>query len=77
MNLGLSTYTYTWAIGVPGHLPEKPMTLFQLVDLAFSHKMKVIQIADNSPLHLLSGEELDHLLAYATLKGVAIEVGTH
>jgi 3-oxoisoapionate decarboxylase len=76
MRLGLSTYTYTWAIGVPGHLPKSPMTLFGLVDLAHRNQLKVVQIADNSPLHLLSGEELDKLLAYATLKGVSIEVGT-
>lgn len=76
MQLGLSTYTYTWAIGVPGHQPENPMTLFQLIDLAFSHQLKVVQIADNSPLHQLSGEELDELLAYAVAKGVSIEVGT-
>jgi sugar phosphate isomerase/epimerase len=76
MHLGLSTYTYSWAIGVPGHQPENPMTLFQLIDLAFKHHLKVIQIADNRPLHLLSEEELDQLLAYSKDKEISIEVGT-
>ena len=76
MNPGLSTYTYTWAFGVPGHIPENPMNLFQLIDKAFDNNLKVIQIADNFPLHLLSGEELDHLLTHAVSKGIVIEAGT-
>lgn len=76
MHLGLSTYTYTWAFGVPGNQPENPMTLYQLVDLAFGHDLKVVQIADNCPLHLFSDEELDRLFEYANSRGVSIEVGT-
>jgi len=76
MILGLSTYTYTWSFGVPGHPPRHPMTLFQLVDKAFENNLKVIQIADNCPLHLLSGEELNRLFVYAKSKGIAIEAGT-
>jgi sugar phosphate isomerase/epimerase len=76
MELGLSTYTYTWAIGVPGHLPRNPLSLNQLVDKANSFGLNVIQIADNSPLHLLSNNELDSLYEYAKRKQVNIEVGT-
>jgi sugar phosphate isomerase/epimerase len=76
MNPGLSTNTYTWAFGVPGHTPTNPMTLFQLVDKAFDNHLKVIQIADNYPLHLLSGDELDRLLTHANGKGITIEAGT-
>jgi len=36
MQLGLSSYTYTWAIGVPGLMPEKPMEVYDLIDKAFS-----------------------------------------
>jgi sugar phosphate isomerase/epimerase len=76
MELGLSTYTYTWAIGVPGHLPRNPLTLNQLVDKAYSLGLKVIQIADNSPLHMLSDQELNSLFEFATRKNVRLEVGT-
>jgi 3-oxoisoapionate decarboxylase len=76
MQLGLSTYTYTWAVGVPGQMPANPMSLFQLVDKAHQFRLKVIQIADNRPLHLFSENELIHLLDYTTEKGISIEVGT-
>jgi 3-oxoisoapionate decarboxylase len=76
MELGLSTYTYTWAVGVPGYLPRNPLSLYQLVDKANSFRLHVIQIADNNPLHLLSDHELDSLFDYARIKDVRIEVGT-
>lgn len=76
MQLGLSTYTYTWGFGVPGHNPQHPLTLNQLIDKAHGYGIKIVQIADNTPLHLLSTAELESLSAYASLRGVFIEVGT-
>ena len=76
MQLGLSTYTYTWGFGVPGHVPENPLTPFQLIDKAHFHNLKVVQIADNSPLHILSDNELAHLLDYASERNIDLEVGT-
>ena len=51
MRVGLSSYTYTWAIGVPGHYPEEPMVLAQLIDQAGALRADVLQLADNLPLH--------------------------
>ena len=31
MQLGISSYTYTWSIGVPGSLPDKQMLASDLV----------------------------------------------
>ena len=75
MQLGLSTYSFTWAIGVPGHPPESPMTLGDLLHQAHRHGLAVVQIADNSPLHTLSRQELDELRRSAERLGVRIEVG--
>jgi sugar phosphate isomerase/epimerase len=76
MQLGLSTYTYTWAIGVPGSLPAKPMSAFDLVDRAFSAGLKVVQIADNLPLEYWHQEQLNELYSYGSGKRVSIEMGS-
>jgi len=75
MRLGLSSYTYTWAVGVPGRLPEKPLSAYDLVDKAFSAGLSLVQIADNHPLENFSDNELRLLLRYASDKNVSIEMG--
>lgn len=76
MKLGLSTYTYTWSIGVPGHLPANPMTALGLLSEAERLGVRVVQFADNLPLDQLAPEELQAVLDCATQKGIQIEVGT-
>ncbi len=75
MRLGLSSYTYTWAIGVPGSMPAKSLSAKGLVDKAFRAGLNLVQIADNLPLENLSGEDLDDLRTYANGRNVAIEMG--
>ena len=75
MELGLSSYTYTWAVGVPGSWPEKPLTVFNLIDKTYSAGLRLLQVADNLPLEKLTGENLDDLLEYARAKNVSIEMG--
>jgi sugar phosphate isomerase/epimerase len=76
MKLGISSYTFTWAIGVPGHPPAHPISAFSLLDRAQDLGVGVVQIADNLPLHALSSEEIAALAARADAAGVAVEVGT-
>ena len=75
MIAGISSYAFTWAIGVPGKEPEQPMTIYQLIDLATELKVKVVQIADNLPLEKFSEEELMAFRQYADRAGIKIEVG--
>jgi sugar phosphate isomerase/epimerase len=75
MRPGISSYTYTWAVGVPGSIPEKPLTAKGLVDKTFEAGLNLIQIADNLPLEKLSKDELDDLYGYAHEKNVSIEMG--
>jgi sugar phosphate isomerase/epimerase len=75
MLVGISTYTYTWAFGVPGSLPAKPMTLNQLIDKAVEFKVDCIQVADNYPLPDQSPEELALIRDYAIKRRIGIEVG--
>ena len=43
MRAGLSSYTYTWAVGVPGYSPHRPLTLVQLLERAASLSVSVVQ----------------------------------
>ena len=75
MRLGLSSYTYTWAVGVPGHLPPRPLSALDLVDRAASAGLTCVQIADNLPLDLLTTVEANTLRTHSAARGVAVEVG--
>lgn len=74
--LGISSYTYTWAIGVRGYSPNQPMTACGLLERAADLGVSVVQIADNLPLHEMPGAQLDALEGHAQALGLALEVGT-
>ncbi|WP_165822362.1 sugar phosphate isomerase/epimerase family protein [Paenibacillus montanisoli] len=77
MRLGLSSFTFTWAIGIPGYeRPADPLTHEGLVKLTRSCGLDLVQIADNLPLHRLHEEELLGLKQIADEQRVSIEVGT-
>ena len=76
MDLGISSYSYTWAVGVPGSLLQKPFTAYDLIDKASSSDVKLIQIADNLPLEDLSNTELKNLVSYSKNKNVSLEFGS-
>ena len=76
MQLGISSYSYTWAVGVPGQMPEKCLSAAGLVDKAVQLNVPVVQIADNLPLHSLPPDRLKALLVYANKRKIRIEVGT-
>ncbi len=76
MLLGISCYTFTWAIGVPGSLPARPMTALNLLERAAELGVRRVQVADNLPLDRLTETELDELADCARNFKVSIEVGT-
>jgi len=76
MRLGLSSYTYTWAIGVPEHPPARPMTATGLLDQAARLGVHLVQVADNLPLDRLSAPQLEALEQHAADLRVSLEVGT-
>lgn len=75
MLLGLSSYTYTWSIGVPGSLPENPMSVYGLLERAEAKGIDLVQIADNLPLENLSEDELDLIHDYSEAKNISLEIG--
>lgn len=76
MKLGLSTYTYTWAVGVPGNYPETPLTAKNLIDKAQAAGIHLVQFADNLPLENWTQEALYELFEYASSQGITIEMGS-
>jgi sugar phosphate isomerase/epimerase len=76
MKLGISSWTYTWAIGVNDYAPPCPLTPLDLVERAVSLGVHVIQVADNLPLHKLSSVDLRAFAAAAAAADIELEVGT-
>ncbi len=76
MQLGLSSYTYTWAVGVPGYPVKAPLTAIGLLERAAALGIPVVQIADNLPLHVLDTAALDALADLAAAHHIQIEPGT-
>src|SRR5262245_48866372 len=76
MELGLSSYSYGWAVGVPGHPPPRPMTEDDLLDCVRGFDLKLLQIGDNLPLHTFSAERLDRLAGRARSDQIKLEIGT-
>lgn len=77
MQLGISSWTYPWSIGVGGYpQPASPLTALDLVDRARELDVPVLQLADNLPLHAMTPDALDTLRLRAEQRGVVLEAGT-
>lgn len=75
MKPGISSYTYTWAVGVPGSIPVEPLTADGIIDKASEAGIGIVQIADNLPLEKWPEEQLRRLYSYAEHKNISIEMG--
>jgi sugar phosphate isomerase/epimerase len=75
MKLGISSYTYTWAVGIPGSIPDDPLSICGLLEKAYVSGIKLVQIADNLPVEKLTKDELELLLDYSFEKGILLEMG--
>jgi len=77
MRLGIGSYTFTWAIGVPGvELAGAPMSAEELLSRARALGVSVVQVCDNLPLDEASPSLLSGLRARAEQAGISVEVGT-
>ena len=77
MRLGIGSYAFVWSVGVPGYpQPREPLTARGLLAKAAELGVRVVQIADNLPLHRLASDEIDALARLAVEQGISIEVGT-
>lgn len=72
----MSSWAFPWAVGVPGDLPERRMSAWDLIDEARALGLGLVQIADNMPLHEFDADQLCRLREHAEAQGISIEVGT-
>jgi len=75
MQLGISSYTFGWAVGVPGHPPAHPLDHQGLLDRCRQLGVNLLQVGDNLPLHTLTESRLDRFARAARETGVRLEVG--
>ena len=76
MILGLSSYTYGWAIGVPGNEPPQPMNEQDLLDRAQRYGVKLVQVCDNLSFHPWPDERVAAFAERAARDGIRIELGS-
>ena len=77
MELGIASWSVPWSIGVPGYpQPSSPLGALGLLEKAREVDVRVVQIADNLPLHEISDTELDKLREAAAARGLTLESGT-
>ncbi|KPJ86407.1 MAG: hypothetical protein AMS17_12580 [Spirochaetes bacterium DG_61] len=76
MHIGVSNYTWPWAVGREGYEPKKPLDAKALVELAHRFEVPVLQIADKPVLHEMDDDELHHFATYAAQLEITLEVGT-
>jgi 3-oxoisoapionate decarboxylase len=74
--LGVGSFAFAWAIGVPGHPPARPMDAFAFLDRAAALGAEVAQLGDNLPLQGWAPGDLERLRAHADGLGLTLEVGT-
>ena len=75
MKLGLSSFTYGWAVGLRDHEPAQPMDENGLLDQVHEHGLKLLQIGDNLPFRAFTMDRLKALGARAKSEGIEIEIG--
>lgn len=75
MTPGLGSYAFRWSIGHKDRVPPDPMRPADLLSIADGLGLKVVQYADNMPLHGLADAELDALADDARSREIALELG--
>ena len=77
MELGIGSWSVPWSIGVAGYPhPSQPLGAMGLLEKAVQAGVRVVQIADNLPLHNLPASELDKLREAACARGLTLKAGT-
>ncbi len=76
MKLGISSYTYPWAIGLSGATPRHPLAPLQLLEKALELGVGLVQFGANMPLDQLPENELRELVKHANSSRIDLEMGT-
>ena len=76
MRLGISSYTYGWAVLMETGRPEESMGALDLLNRGKSLGVRVVQLCDNLPASTWEEPAVARIAARARETGVSIEVGT-
>ena len=75
MLLGISTYSYGWAIGTEEYRPDNAMDERELVRTCVQFGLRCLQIGDNLPLHTFTAERLVAFKKIVQERELRIETG--
>ncbi|MCD8349477.1 MAG: sugar phosphate isomerase/epimerase [Planctomycetaceae bacterium] len=77
MKLGIGSYTYTWAVGVPDYpAPAHPLGSIELIEAATRHGAATVQLSDNIDLLSLDSLSLTAIRRHAEARDVTLHIGT-
>lgn len=76
MKLGISSYTYPWAIGLPDAQPAQPLTPLQLMEKAQELGVGIVQFGPNMPLDKLPEKDLREVVKRADSWKIDLELAT-
>ena len=77
MKLGIGSYTYSWAMGIPGYDNGRPRIMIDdILDRAVAKGCPAVQICDNAFPDLLTSDERRRIAERADACGLAMQVGT-
>jgi sugar phosphate isomerase/epimerase len=75
MKLGISSYTYPWAIGLPDVTHNHPLKPVQLLEKAQELGVGIVQFGPNMPLDQLPEPELRDVVKHADSWKIDLELG--
>lgn len=75
MKLGIGSYTYPWAIGLPGAQPSEPLKPIDLMEKARELGVGIVQFGPNMPLDKLPEKELREVVKRADSWKIDLELG--
>jgi 3-oxoisoapionate decarboxylase len=76
MQLGLSSYTFPWSVGLPGFDPPQKWGLIDLIKRVQHHQMALLQVGDNLPFDQIPENERQTLKALVQAGAMRFELGT-
>jgi len=75
MQLGISSYTYGWNVGVSGNMPANVLTELDLVEKSRGFDIGILQLGDNLPLHLFDKQRLELFKNSLKQNNIQLEIG--
>jgi 3-oxoisoapionate decarboxylase len=76
MKVGISSYTFPWAIGFKDAAPQVPLKPMNLLEKAVELGVGLVQFGPNMPLDRLPERELRDLTKHATTWNIDLEMAT-